>query len=118
MRFKLTVAAAVAVMTGLIVAGLAIGSSNRSTPSHMHDMAGMAAQSTTAADLRVLLDRQLGQHAALAMNATNCRGHWLEGLPGRREVARPELGRALEVDRVGLRREGRQHVPERQVHVA
>ena len=71
MRLKLTVAAAIAVMTGLIVAGLAIGSSNKSSPSHMHDMAGMTAASATAADLRVLLDRQLGQHAVLAMNATN-----------------------------------------------
>ena len=54
MRFKLTAAAAVAAMTGLIVAGLAIGSDNKTgMPAHMHDMAAM--QSVTSSDLRALL---------------------------------------------------------------
>lgn len=75
MRLKLTVVAAIAAMISLIVAGLAIGSGGGSTmPSQMkgmNHMQGMAAQTVSASDLRVLLDRQLGQHAVLAMNATN-----------------------------------------------
>jgi hypothetical protein len=93
MRFKLAAAAAVAAMTGLIVAGLAIGSSNNtSMPAHMHDMAAM--QTVTSSDLRALLDRQLGQHAVLAMNATNA------GVTGSK--AFPAAAKALDQNSVAL----------------
>ena len=93
MRFKLTAAAAVAAMTGLIVAGLAIGSDNKtSMPAHMHNMAAM--QSVTSSDLRALLDRQLGQHAVLAMNATNA------GVTGSK--AFPAAAKALDQNSVAL----------------
>ena len=94
MRLKLTFVAAFAVMISLILAGLAIGGGNGSTamPMHMHDMAAM--KSTGASDLRVLLDRQLGQHAALAMNATNA------GVKGSK--AFPAAAKALDANSVAL----------------
>jgi hypothetical protein len=71
---RTTISAIVAVAaSGLLVAGaLATSTKPSVTPSSsmpgMHMKAGAA---MTAADLRVLLDKQLGEHAALAMNATN-----------------------------------------------
>jgi hypothetical protein len=91
MRLKLTFVAAFAVMIGLIAAGLAIGSGGGGMPSHMH---GMAAKTSNAGDLRVLLDRQLGQHAALAMNATNA------GVKGSK--AFPAIAKALDRNSVAL----------------
>jgi hypothetical protein len=80
-------------MTGLIVAGIAIGSDNKaSMPSHMHDMAAM--QSVSSSDLRALLGRQLGQHAVLAMNATNA------GVTGSK--AFPAAAKALDQNSVAL----------------
>ena len=73
MRFTRTITltlAAVAV-SGLLVAGALAASSNGSAD---HDMSGMTmtnAAPMTAADLRVALDNLFGEHAVLAMNATN-----------------------------------------------
>ena len=98
MRLKLTVIAAIAAMISLIVAGLAIGSGGGSSmPSHMQGMdhmQGMAAQKASASDLRVLLDRQLGQHAVLAMNATNA------GVTGSK--AFPAAAKSLDQNSVAL----------------
>jgi hypothetical protein len=72
MRSKLSVslvgAAAVAVVLA-VTAFATDGGTARTSHDAMHAQARAAA--TTASDLRVLLDRQLGEHAVLAMNATN-----------------------------------------------
>src|SRR5262245_8131065 len=91
MRLKLTFVPAFAVMLSLIGAGLAIGSGGNTMPSHMH---GMAAKSAGASDLRALLDKQLGQHAVLAMNATNA------GV--KRSKAFPAIAKALDRNSVAL----------------
>jgi hypothetical protein len=79
MSFTRTTIAAIAALavSSLLVAG-ALASSNKpslepsaSMPASMPGMRMAPAAAMTAADLRVLLDRQLGEHAALAMNATN-----------------------------------------------
>jgi hypothetical protein len=71
---RTTISAIVAVaVSGLLVAG-ALATSTKPSVSPSASMPGMhmkAGAAMTAADLRVLLDRQLGEHAALAMNATN-----------------------------------------------
>jgi hypothetical protein len=89
MRLKFTALAALAAMLALSVTALASGA--------MPGMPGMnhsKAQTTTASDLRVLLDRQLGQHAALAMNATNA------GVKGSK--AFPAAAKALDQNSVAL----------------
>ena len=67
MRLKFTALAALAAIMALTVTALASGGGMPNMPgmSHSH------AQTASASDLRSLLDRQLGQHAVLAMNATN-----------------------------------------------
>jgi hypothetical protein len=64
------VAAALAALTvGVIAATAGTGGS---TMSHVgHHIATSSAKKLTASDLRVTLDRLLGEHAVLAMNATN-----------------------------------------------
>ncbi len=71
MRFTRTITTALAalVVSGLLVAG-AIASSSGSTADHEMKMTHTAT-ATTAADLRVTLDNLFGEHAVLAMNATN-----------------------------------------------
>jgi hypothetical protein len=93
MRFKLTVVAAFAAMTALIVAGLAIGGGSNSSTMPMH-MNHMAASRASAGDLRALLGKQLGQHAVLAMNATNA------GVTGSK--AFPAAAQALDQNSVAL----------------
>ena len=74
MRFTRTITMALAAIavSGLLVAGALAASSSSSAD---HDMSGMtmtkAAAPMTAADLRVALDNLFGEHAVLAMNATN-----------------------------------------------
>jgi len=70
MRFTRTITTALAalVVSGLLVAGaLAASAGTTST----HSMTKATAATLTAADLRVTLDNLFGEHAVLAMNATN-----------------------------------------------
>ena len=69
MRFTrtLTTALAALVVSGLLVAG-ALAASSGSTSTHTM---GATKANPTAADLRVALDNLFGEHAVLAMNATN-----------------------------------------------
>ena len=63
-------AAAVAALTVGVTAATA-GTGNRAMSHQGHRMKTAAATKISAADLRVTLDRLLGEHAVLAMNATN-----------------------------------------------
>jgi hypothetical protein len=67
------VAATLAALTvGVIAATAGTGGSGGMTMSHAgHRMTTTGAKQVTAADLRVTLHRLLGEHAVLAMNATN-----------------------------------------------
>ncbi len=79
MRFTRIIAAAVAALAvaGLLVVGaLAAGSGSDSSHSagtshSMADMASTSKATLTADDLRVTLNNLFGEHAVLAMNATN-----------------------------------------------
>ncbi len=71
MRFTRTITTALAalVVSGLLVAGAIAASSN---PSTTHSMAAMTKSTASpAGDLRVALANLFGEHAVLAMNATN-----------------------------------------------
>ena len=72
MSFTRTIATAVAALavSGLLVAG-ALAASHQ--PGQPHTMAAMTSTKATltASDLRVTLDNLFGEHAVLAMNATN-----------------------------------------------
>ena len=78
MRLKVMVSAALVVAVAAI-AGAAAFAGDRSSQSSSGSMAGMhmqgatthSAAAVTASDLRALLGRQFGEHAVLAMNATN-----------------------------------------------
>ncbi len=66
--------ALVLVLGGLIAAGIGVLSAtagNSSSTEAARPMQSRAPQASPAADLRVALDRLLGEHAVLAMNATN-----------------------------------------------
>ena len=67
-RSILTAALATLVVSGLLVAG-ALASSTKSSSSQSMAMTGKSA--VTAESLRVALDNLFGEHAVLAMNATN-----------------------------------------------
>jgi hypothetical protein len=73
MRFTRTITAALAAVavTGLFVAGALAASSTGSTDHEMSGMTMTTKTAMTAADLRVTLDNLFGEHAVLAMNATN-----------------------------------------------
>jgi hypothetical protein len=73
MRRTSIVAAAVAAVAALTVGVVVATAGNGgSTMSHAgHGMTATSAKQISAADLRVTLDRLLGEHAVLAMNATN-----------------------------------------------
>ena len=90
MRLKLTAFAALAAIMALTVTALASGGGMPNMPgmSHSH------AQTASASDLRSLLGRQLGQHAVLAMNATNA------GVKGSK--AFPAAAKALDQNSVAL----------------
>jgi len=100
MRLKLS-AFAVLTAVALVITAIAIGASNgpsqsknaMSPTSHMSHMHG-AATAATAGDLRVTLDKLLGEHAALAMNATNA------GVKGSK--AFPAAAKALDRNSVEL----------------
>ena len=96
MRFKRIIIAAVAALavSGLLVAG-AIAASSNSTTTHSHSMAGMSkATASPAGDLRVALAKQFGEHAVLAMNATNA------GITGSKSF--PAAAAALDKNSVAL----------------
>jgi hypothetical protein len=67
----LTAAIATLVVSGLIVAGALAASSNGGSDDQMAGMNMTSKSAMTAADLRVTLDNLFGEHAVLAMNATN-----------------------------------------------
>jgi len=89
MRSKLMVLAALAT-----VAALAVGSAAQGRTSSPTMRAHAAKATVTAGDLRVLLDRLLGEHAVLAMNATNL------GVTGSK--AFPAAAKALDRNSVAL----------------
>ena len=91
MRFKLTALAATAALAALVFSAVAVGGKRDSHAQHAQH--AQQAQ-VTAGDLRVLLDRQLGQHAALAMNATNA------GVTGSKDFA--AAAKALDRNSVAL----------------
>ena len=109
-------AAVLALSVGVIAATAGGGSTTAS--GQMHSAHAMTASTLTKSDLRNTLNKLLGEHAVLAMNATNLGVTRLEELPGRREGARQELRRALEGDRLDLRSEGGEDVPRRPFPVA
>ena len=66
------VAAATALTVGVLAATAGNGTNGSGTAMHAgHGMRTTAAATVTASDLRSTLGRMLGEHAALAMNATN-----------------------------------------------
>jgi hypothetical protein len=74
MRSKLIVSLVVATAAAVVVAVAAFATNGTAQMSHtsgMHMQAQTSAAALTRSDLRVLLDKQLGEHAVLAMNATN-----------------------------------------------
>ena len=77
MRFTRSTVAVLATLlaAGVLVAAALAASSRPSRPMHSmlstHSTHGLGSMQPTAADLRVTLDRLFGQHAVLAMNATN-----------------------------------------------
>ena len=96
MRFTrtITMALAAVAVSGLLVAGALAATSNGSAD---HDMSGMTmtkAAPMTAADLRVALDNLFGEHAVLAMNATNA------GVTGSKSF--PAAAKALDNNSVAL----------------
>jgi hypothetical protein len=96
MRFTrtITMALVAVAVSGLLVAGALAATSNGSAD---HDMSGMTMRTTapkTAADLRVALDNLFGEHAVLAMNATNA------GVTGSKSF--PAAAKALDRNSVAL----------------
>ena len=95
MSFTRTIATAVAALavSGLLVAG-ALAASHQ--PGQPHTMAAMTSTKATltASDLRVTLDNLFGEHAVLAMNATNA------GISGSK--AFPAAAKTLDTNSVAL----------------
>ena len=105
MRFTRTTVAAI---VGMLTAGVLVAAAMAASPqtsanrtdqmSSMHGMAGHTMSptktATTAADLRVALDQLFGQHAVLAMNATNA------GVTGAKSF--PATARALDSNSVAI----------------
>jgi hypothetical protein len=109
MRFtRPTVAALTAVLVAGVIVAAALGSSSQRSASparptgSMHSLHAMGAMhpaasskpAPTAADLRVMLDRLFGQHAVLAMNATNA------GVKGAKSL--PATAKALDANSVAI----------------
>jgi hypothetical protein len=88
---SLTAALVTIAVSGLLVAGALAAST---APSMSHDMTGHAAAKLTASDLRVKLDNLFGEHAVLAMNATNA------GVTGSKSF--PAAAKALDRNSVAL----------------
>ncbi len=101
MRLKVMVSAALVVAVAAI-AGAAAFAGDRSSQSSSGSMAGMhmqgatthSAAAVTASDLRALLGRQFGEHAVLAMNATNA------GVSG--SPTFPTIAKALDANSVAI----------------
>jgi hypothetical protein len=88
MRLKLTALAALTATASLVFTALASGGG--AMPAHMHH----TQKANAASDLRVTLDRLLGEHAALAMNATNA------GVTGSKSF--PAIAKQLDRNSVAL----------------
>lgn len=89
--------ALVLVLGSLIAAGIGVLSAtagNSSSTEAARPMQSQAPTASPAADLRVALDRLLGEHAVLAMNATN------EGVTGSKSF--PAAGKSLDRNSVEL----------------
>jgi len=89
--------ALVLVLGGLIAAGIGVLSAtagNSTSTEAARPMQSRASQASPAADLRVALDRLLGEHAVLAMNATN------QGVTGSKSF--PAAGKSLDRNSVEL----------------
>ncbi|HEY6112797.1 MAG TPA: hypothetical protein VIV37_01730, partial [Gaiellaceae bacterium] len=71
-RTTYAISALVAALS-LLAVGVVSATAGSAKPAAAHDHSSHAsqAQGLTQSDLRALLGRQLGEHAALAMNATN-----------------------------------------------
>src|SRR6188474_2572639 len=100
MRFTrpITIAVVAILVTSVVVAA-AVAASRPSSSHEMsqpmsHSMASMNQATPTAADLRVKLDNLFGEHAVLAMNATNA------GVTGSK--AFPAAAKALDNNSVAL----------------
>ncbi len=99
MRSTRTISTAIAalVVSGVIIAGAVASSTGAPSTHSTHSMAGMttaAVGTPTAADLRVSLDNLFGEHAVLAMNATNA------GVTGSK--AFPAAAKTLDANSVAL----------------
>jgi hypothetical protein len=106
MRLKITISALLVAGATAVAAVVAFGgTSSSSTPAaSMSDMAGMHMQGMnmhaapaaglTASDLRALLGQQFGEHAVLAMNATDA------GYSG--SPAFPKIAKALDANSVAI----------------
>ena len=73
MKRKATALTSLVAALAVLVFGVVSATAGSSTPTRAaasHDHSSQA-QGLTQSDLRALLGRQLGEHAALAMNATN-----------------------------------------------
>jgi hypothetical protein len=98
-HYALLAALVASVALGVAVAAAA-GAGSSATPQRMphshaaHASHAVSLQNLTRSDLRALLGRQLGEHAALAMNATNL---GVTGAP-----AFPAAGKALDRNSVAL----------------
>jgi hypothetical protein len=94
MRLTHTIAAAAAALAtaALLTAG-AFAATSHSSSMHGMDMSSTS-KATTAADLRVTLDNLFGEHAVLAMNATNA------GVTGSKSF--PAAAKALDANSVAL----------------
>ncbi len=86
-------AASAALATGVLAAA-GSGSSSQTADPHAAHAKSVQLQGLTQSDLRALLGRQLGEHAALAMNATNL------GVTG--SPAFPAAAKALDRNSVAL----------------
>ncbi len=98
MKRKATIISSMLAMLGVLVFAVSAtagsGMFTRSVTPHDHATQARASQGLTQSDLRSLLGRQLGEHAALAMNATNL------GVTGSK--AFPAAARALDRNSVAL----------------
>lgn len=73
-KYRLPLVAALATSLVALAAGVVSAAAGPSAPAatpHAHASVTATAQQLTRSDLRALLGRQLGEHAVLAMNATN-----------------------------------------------
>ena len=93
MRFSRPISAAVA---ALCIASVLVTGALASSEPKMSESMHMTSKAVTAADLRVTLDNLFGEHAVLAMNATNA------GVTGSKSF--PAAAKALDNNSVALSR--------------